>query len=111
MAPEQKILARVSNSTAFINFLSDKPPVIYLGETTITRCPRLAKAIGNEPQTSPKPPVLEYGAASAVTKTTLWVVLVAAVSIDSISSDSLFPSSTSLSSVSRIFSSLIAEIR
>jgi len=35
----------------------------------ITLCPLFANSIGKEPTTSPKPPVLEYGAHSVDTKT------------------------------------------
>ena len=41
----------------------------YLGVTTITRWPRLCMPFGNDPMTSPKPPVLDHGAHSAPTKT------------------------------------------
>ena len=82
---------RQSKSTALANFLSAGVPLIYLGETTITRCPRAANAIGKEPQTSPKPPVFEYGAASEVTKTILWVTLVLAFFSLPMSSESSRP--------------------
>ena len=36
---------------------------LYRGDTTMTRCPLAASAGGRDPHTSPKPPVLEYGAA------------------------------------------------
>jgi hypothetical protein len=80
-----------SKSTALANFLSAGVPFRYLGETTITQCPQAANAIGKEPQTSPKPPVFEYGAASAVTKTILWVTLVLAFSSLPMSSASSAP--------------------
>src|SRR5438477_2707777 len=41
---------------------------LYLGMTTRSSCPRAASARGRAPITSPKPPVLTYGAASEATK-------------------------------------------
>ena len=41
----------------------------HRGATTITRCPRAASAMGSEPTTSPRPPVLLQGATSADTNT------------------------------------------
>jgi hypothetical protein len=41
----------------------------HLGATTMTRCPRLARAMGRDPMTSPRPPVLLQGATSADTNT------------------------------------------
>ena len=35
---------------------------LYLGATTITRCPLAARAGGKDPQTSPRPPVFDQGA-------------------------------------------------
>ena len=40
-----------------------------LGATTITLWPRAARAMGRDPTTSPRPPVLLQGATSAETKT------------------------------------------
>ena len=40
----------------------------YLGVTTMTLWPRCASAMGRDPTTSPRPPVLLQGAASAETK-------------------------------------------
>src|SRR5580658_3031153 len=39
----------------------------YRGSTTATSSPRLARAAGNEPRTSARPPVLMNGAASDAT--------------------------------------------
>jgi len=41
----------------------------HRGATTMTRCPRAASAMGSEPTTSPRPPVLLQGATSADTNT------------------------------------------
>ena len=41
----------------------------YIGATTTTLLPLAANAAGKAPHTSPKPPVLDHGETSAVTKT------------------------------------------
>lgn len=47
----------------------DRGSLTYLGEMVMTSCPLLASSTGSPPITSPRPPVLEKGEHSALTKT------------------------------------------